>query len=127
MAASRSSDASGRSYAGPLRMLTLTGRSPVIESRSSSRIGPSIRAPRGKTRIVPLASRMRNPIARSSSNTGRSSPASTRDRYQTHSRSWSGEVSVTSAGSIVPVRRTSPAARLEMRDVDVSPTRIADR
>ncbi len=108
-------------------MLTLTGRSPVIESRSSSRIGPSIRAPRGKTRIVPARVADAEPDRALLLEHRASSPASTRDRYQTHSRSWSGEVSVTSAGSTVPVRRTSPAARLEMRDVDVSPTRIADR
>ena len=34
---------------------------------------------------------------------------------------------MTSAGSIVPVTRTSPAASDEMRDVAVSPTRTAER
>ena len=40
---------------------------------------------------------------------------------------WSGETSITSAGSIRPLTRTSPAASVAMRDVPVSPMRAAVR
>ena len=79
--------------------------------------------------MLPVASRTRNPIPRSSSkSSGASSPvARMLDRYQTHARLWSGETRVTSAGSMVPVTRTSPAARDEIRDVAVSPIQAPDR
>jgi hypothetical protein len=77
----------------------------------------------------PDPSRRRNPIPRSSSNNGLSPSRDevTLARNQTHSRPWSGEVSSTSAGSTTPVTRTSPAASVAIRDVDVSPTRAAER
>ena len=81
-----------------------------------------MRAPAGKTRISPAASRIRNPTARSSARITRSlrPVVRTRARYQTQGRLWSGETSVTSPASITPETRTSPAARLSSCEVDVS-------
>ena len=95
----------------------------------SNRCAAPIRAPAGNTRIEPSASRTRNPIARSSAKISPSSlpPDLTRARYQTQGTLWRGDTRVTSAGSIVPVIRTSPAARLVMLDVAVSPSVTAVR
>jgi hypothetical protein len=49
------------------------------------------------------------------------------ERKYTHGALWSVEVRSISAGSTIPVRRTSPAAIDAMRDVAMSVMRIAVR
>ena len=68
-------------------------------------------------------------MPRSSANSSCSSRPLERilDRYHTQSRLWSGETRVTSARSTTPLMRTSPAASVAIRDVDVSPIRAAAR
>ena len=134
IAASRPSGVSGSGpvagpKADPIRGLSPDGGSPMKLVWPSNRRSAPIRAPAGNTRIEPSASRTRKPIARSSA---KSSPPSlppdvTRARYQTHGTLCRGDTSVTSAGSIVPVIRTSPAARLVMLEVAVSPSATAVR
>ena len=70
--------------AGPVRIARPGGSSPMRPVESSNRVGASQRAPCGKTRMSPLASRTRKPTARSS-RTCRSAPGT-----RPLARSWRG-------------------------------------